>query len=53
MDYNTVEKRRAYYIQNFGSVRLWAFQAVANNWRIRKRLPRLTAKAVELGLLPV
>lgn len=29
----------------------WALESVALNWRIRKRLPRLTALARKLGLI--
>ncbi|AND75160.1 hypothetical protein pf16_237 [Pseudomonas phage pf16] len=48
---NTVEERRAWYIEQFGSVRHWALYCVTANWRIRKRLPRLTARAKQLGVI--
>jgi hypothetical protein len=32
--------------------RFWAAQIVANNWRVRRRLPRVTAFAKSLGLIP-
>jgi len=48
-DFNTVEKRRAFYIANYGSIRQWALFRVATCWRLRKRLPRLTAKANSLA----
>jgi hypothetical protein len=31
--------------------REWAISQVVNNWRIRKRLPRITALAVKRGLI--
>jgi hypothetical protein len=31
--------------------REWAVGQVTNNWRIRQRLPRITALAVRLGLI--
>lgn len=36
---------------NFPSRRLWAMWVVANNWRIRNRLPRLTRAAEKLGFI--
>lgn len=48
---NTVEERRAWYIEQFGSVRAWALFCVTDNWRIRKRLPRLTKLAIKAGLI--
>ncbi|MNG79340.1 hypothetical protein D3C81_441980 [compost metagenome] len=42
---------RQHYIDTYGSVLNWALDRVVNNWRIRKRLPRLTAKAKALGLI--
>lgn len=35
----------------FGSWRYWATLKVATNWRIRKRLPLITAKARKDGLI--
>jgi hypothetical protein len=32
-------------------LRFWAAGIVADNWRLRKRLPRITAFAAWLGLL--
>uniref|UniRef100_A0AAU6W3D8 Uncharacterized protein n=1 Tax=Pseudomonas phage Cygsa01 TaxID=3138529 RepID=A0AAU6W3D8_9VIRU len=49
--YDTVEARRAWYILNFGSVRRWAMWSVATNWRIRRRLPRITKAAVAADLM--
>lgn len=50
-NYDTVEKRRKWYVDNFGSVREWAIASVQGNWRIRKRLPRLTKLAKSKGLI--
>lgn len=51
ISYDTVESRRTWYIENFGSVRQWALESVTGNWRIRKRLPRLTALARKKGMI--
>lgn len=51
-DFDTVEKRRAFYIAKvYGSIRQWALFRVAACWRLRKRLPRLTAKAKQFGAI--
>lgn len=48
---DTPQKRRWWYIRNYGSVRMWGVASVAMNWRLRKRLPRLTLMAVDLGYI--
>jgi len=30
---------------------MWAVRTVASNWRIRKRLPRITRLAIKLGYI--
>lgn len=47
----SISERRQWYIDNFGSVRAWAVASVVSNWRIRKRLPRITKLAIKQGLI--
>lgn len=47
----TVQERRKYYVDTYGSVRIWAMLVVSDNWRVRKRLPRITTKAEQLGYI--
>lgn len=35
----------------YAAKKQWALESVASNWRIRKRLPRLTALAIKMGLI--
>jgi len=37
--------------ENYGSWRNWAMVNVAQNWRIRKRLPHITKAAIAKGLI--
>ncbi len=37
--------------ENYGSWRNWAMVKVAQNWRIRKRLPTITKAAIVKGLI--
>lgn len=47
----TTQQWRAYMLEHHGGWRNWALRTVASNWRVRLRLPRLTAKARACGLI--
>lgn len=45
------EEWRAYVLEYYGGWRQYGLARVTVNWRIRKRLPALTRKAKELGMI--